>query len=201
PAFVPCHADRFAAEFLLGNEQFRPKSLRDDDVLLRFLRRKRPLHLAERLALAAARPVIRNALADVVVLKRFHIRPLRRHLRDREWPASDRAGGRGRSRDLGRILPDRPAQTAFHEFLKAGVPPRPLVVAPGGVENAALSLRADPRPRLLRPALLAVFEDRSILLVVLGVDVGLVPAFESFKALQDRMVGGGGGFECAGPVT
>src|SRR5262249_17479502 len=189
------------AQFLFGDEELRPESLRDDDVLLRFLGRERPLHLAERLALSAAGPVVWNALADVVVLERFDVRPLRPHLRDGERTPDGRAGSRGRSGDLGRILPDRPAQTAFHEFLKAGVPPRPLVVAPGGVEDAALPLRADPRPRLLRPALLAVFEDRSILLVVLGVGVCLVPAFESFKALQDRMVGGGGGFESAGPVT
>ena len=49
-------------------------------------------------------------------------------------------------------LPDGPADAALDEVLEAGVAPGPLVVAPGGVEDAALALRAHPGPRLLAVA-------------------------------------------------
>ena len=52
-----------------------------DDVLLRLLGRQRLLHLAERLALHAPRAgsgVVRDLLADVVVLERLDVGPLRR---------------------------------------------------------------------------------------------------------------------------
>ena len=68
-----------------------------DDVLQRLLGGQRLLHLGERLALPAARPVVRDLLADVDVLERLHVGPLRGHLRDRERPVERRrGGGRGR---------------------------------------------------------------------------------------------------------
>src|SRR5205823_3462026 len=57
------------------------------------------------------------------------------------------------------------------------------------VEDASLAVRPHPRPRLLAPPLLARFEDDAILLVVLRVDVGLVPALEAAETLHERMIG------------
>ena len=105
-------------------------------------------------------------------------------------------------RDFRRILADGPAQAALDEFVKAGVAPGPLVVAPGGVEDAALPLRADPGPRLLDVPLGTVFEDGAVRLVVLRVDVGLVPAREALVPLHDRVVRRGDcGGEGAGAVA
>src|SRR5262249_60185484 len=164
---------RLAAEPLLGDEQLGPEPLRDHDVLLRLIRRERPLHLGKWLTLRApcpARCVVRDPLADVVVLERLHVRALWGRLRDRERPTGHQRRPTGRALHRRRVLPDGPAQPAFDQFLEAGVAPGPLVVPPRGVEDAALALGADPGPRLLDAPLFAVLEDGPVLLVVFGVD-------------------------------
>src|SRR5262249_4470192 len=88
-----------------------------------------------------------------------------------------------------RLAANRPPGAAFNEILEAGVAPRALVMAPRGVEHAALALRPHPGPRLLRRALLTVFQHRAVLLIVFGVDVGLVPALEPLEPLHQRVVG------------
>src|SRR5581483_1451762 len=96
----------------------------------------------------------------------------------------------------------RPADAALDEVVEAGVAPGAAVVAPGGVEDAALALSAHPGPRLLDVAVDAVFEDGAVLGVVPGVDVGLVPAGEAAVALHERVVAvGQRGAEDAGAVA
>ena len=63
------------------------------------------------------------------------------------------------------------------------------VVAVGGVEDAPLAVRAGPGPGLGAGLIVAGLEDVSVLRVVLGVDVGLVPGAEGFEPLDDRVVG------------
>src|SRR5262249_31749882 len=119
----------------------------------------------------------------------------RRDFRDGERPVKW-VGRRGRGRRRrglelrhdARVLPDRPADAALDEVLETRVAPGSLIVAPRGVKDSALALRADPRPRLFGPVFLAVFEDRAVLLVVPGVDVRLVPAFKAGEPFHDRVV-------------
>ena len=58
--------------------------------------------------------------------------------------------------------------------------------APRGAKDAPF-LGAHPCPRF--PAITPILKDRAILGVVLGVRVGLVPAFESLEALHERVIG------------
>src|SRR6185437_8981204 len=80
-----------------------------------------------------------------------------------------------------------PADAALDQLLEAGVAPGALVMAPGRVKDPALALCPYPGPRLLFPLLLAIFQHNAILLVVPGVDVGLVPALETLEPLHDRV--------------
>ena len=73
--------------------------------------------------------------------------------------------------------------------MKSRLVPGALVVAPGRVKDASLSLRAHPRPRLFDPVVFAKFQHDPVALVVLGVDISFIPAREGFEALHDRMIG------------
>src|SRR5262249_36781188 len=84
-----------------------------------------------------------------------------------------------------------PANAALDQLLKPFVAPGSLIMAPRRIENAALAVRPHPRPRLFAFLVLAVFKDSAILLIVLGVRVGLIAAFEAAVALHDRMIGRG----------
>ena len=78
---------------------------------------------------------------------------------------------------------DGPADAALDQVVEAGVAPGPRVVAPGGVEDPPLALRADPGPRLLAGLPSArVWRTWRSFVVVLGVDVGLVPGPERLEA-------------------
>src|SRR5262245_6641591 len=79
------------------------------------------------------------------------------------WQAGSLPHGSGRRGHDGRIIADGPTNAALHQVLKSRIAPGPLVVAPCGVEHAALAVRADPGPRLLALAFLAKFEDRAVL--------------------------------------
>src|SRR5262249_25899451 len=153
---------------------------------------ERQLHLLEVVAAGVA-PTAWRVEGDVglLVLERLDVLAHGRHL-----------GLLGVAGHDGRVTARGPADAALDEVLEAGVGPGALVVAPGGVEDAALALRPHPGPRLLLIALLAVLEDGAVPLVVLGVDVGLVPALEALEALHDRVVRlGGGDTESAGVVA
>ena len=101
---------------------------------MRLGRRERLLHLADRLALRAP------ACAGRV----------ERDLgRARTRTASGPSATRGR-RSKTVALVRRPADAALDQVVEAGVAPGPGVVAVGGVEDAALALRADPGPGLRR---------------------------------------------------
>src|SRR5262249_52726104 len=83
---------------------------------------------------------------------------------------------------------DSPTNAALDEVLEARITPGSLVVAPGGVEDAAFAVFSDPRPRLPAVTFLAIFEHRAIGLVVLCVDIRLVPAFKAAEAAHDRVL-------------
>src|SRR5438309_3555748 len=87
-----------------------------------------------------------------------------------------------------RIVPRGPADTAFDQVVKSGIAPSSLIMSPGGVENPPLTVSPNPRPRLLRRALDAVFEDGATLIVVLGVDIGFVPALEALEPSHDGVI-------------
>ncbi len=87
-----------------------------------------------------------------------------------------------------RIIPASPADAPFEKVLKPGIAPGTLVVAPRRIENPPLAVRANPRPGFLGVAFNAVFQDRAILLVVFGVNVGFIPAFKALEAFHDRVI-------------
>ena len=71
--------------------------------------------------------------------------------------------------------------------------PGAQVMAPCRVENASLSLPADPCPRLAGATfglgtLVAVLEHNSVALVVAVMDVGFVPTFETAETVKHRLV-------------
>ncbi len=110
---------------------------------------------------------------------------------------SPRGRGRGEG-DNARILTHRPTDAALDEILKTGIAPSALVMTPGCVENAALALRPHPSPRLPVPLSLspggrgqgegAILQNDTVFCVVLGVDVGFIPALETGESLHDRMI-------------
>jgi len=149
------------------------------------------LHHVERLTLLAplrAGRVVRDFLADVLVLERLGVLRQIGHLRPEEVHLVRRPD-RGRGTRFLDLVARGPTEAAFQQRMEAGVAPGALVVAPGGVEDPTLALRPHPRPRLLPVALRAVFEDSAVLVVVLRVDVGLIPALEALEPLHDRVVG------------
>src|SRR5581483_12425616 len=77
---------------------------------------------------------------------------------------------------------------ALDQLLEARIAPGALIMSPGGVEDAALALRAHPRPRLLLVALHAIFQDGASFFVVLGVNVSLIPALEAGEAFHDGVI-------------
>src|SRR5262249_10362011 len=117
----------------------------------------------ERTSFPTARRIERNLRLDI--LERLHIFSRLRHVRTVEV----------RSREHG-ILAADPANTSFDHVLEACVSPRPLVVSPCGVAESRFPLRANPRPWFLQITVCADFQNSAVLLVVLGVNVGLVPA-------------------------
>ena len=180
-ALVPVHADRLAAE-ICGSaaNSCSSKPTGRDDVLHRLGRRRAAAAscwIGSPSCPAACRRIERERWPSTYSNGLTSLRE-RRHLgRVGERPATTRG-----------IAADGPADAALDQILEAGVAPGAFVVAPGGVEDAALALRAHPGPRLLAVAFDAVFQDGAVLLVVLGVDVGFVPALEAAEALHDRMV-------------
>ena len=179
-ALVPGRGDRFAAlEVRVGGEEFEPEPLGHGVVRQRLLGRERLLHRRDRLGQGApgfARRVERHLGGHLLEVGRR--RGDRRHLRGVDVGAGE-----------GGVLAAGPAGAAFEEVVEAGVAPGALVVAPGGVEDAALAFVTHPRPRLLQVAVGADFEDRAAGGVVLVVDVGLVPALEAREAGRHRVFG------------
>jgi len=105
----------------------------------------------------------------------------------RYWGMSEGAGSVGSGlrfeATLGRLSKTSPLLAAQRRprsirSWKPGFAPGPLVVAVGGVEDPALAFGSDPGPGLVGPLLVADLEDVAVLLIVLGVDVGLVPGRE-----------------------
>src|SRR5439155_21251561 len=88
-----------------------------------------------------------------------------------------------------RISPHRPSDATFDEILKSLIPPRPLIMPPGRIEDAPLPVRAHPRPRFFLITLLAIFEHRAVAFIVLRVHISLVPTFKTTKPAHDRMLG------------
>src|SRR5262249_52348371 len=125
---------------------------------------------------ALARRVERHVGLDI--FKRLRVGALRRHARPLAVEGRHGAG----------ILADGPSDAALNEVVKAGVAPGALVVAPGGVEDPALAVRPYPCPRLPAVFVFPILHDRSLLLVVLLMHIGLVPALEAAIALHDGMV-------------
>ena len=83
----------------------------------------------------------------------------------------------------GGLLAHRPEHPAADEFVESGIGPGALVMSPGGVEHAPLAMSTHPGPRLL----VTIGENRAILLVVLVVHIGLIPALKTFESLHHRM--------------
>ena len=155
-ALVPGHADRLAAaapsrstnSFDLGTPSARRCASCDSSAGSGFC----ILLSGSPSCPTARRPGSSGSSADVDVLERLHVGPLRRSSPGPGTAASngDAAASPATGRvTVGRVLADGPADAALDQVLEAGVAPRPLVVAPGGVEDAALALRPHPRPRLL----------------------------------------------------
>ena len=84
--------------------------------------------------------------------------------------------------------------------MESGVVPYPRVVAGSSVKNATLTLCAHPRPRLglgMRVAFhrIAHHEDRTVLRIMVGMKVRLIPRLKCFNVLHCRMFGVG--YSCA----
>src|SRR3954469_19503288 len=82
---------------------------------------------------------------------------------------------------------------AFNERLKLRIGPGPLVVTPGGIEHAALSVFTHPWIRFGIGAV-APFSQHEAIRVVPGMSVSFVPTLDRRVALHYRMVGGDDGF-------
>ena len=96
--------------------------------------------------------------------------------------------------NLGEVGVACPANATFDEAGKARIGPCSLVVSPCGVEDAALAVGAYPRPwfSVFAFGLLAfrtIFENDAVFFVVLGVNVGFIPAGEAAEALHDGVIG------------
>ncbi len=100
-----------------------------------------------------------------------------------------------------RITPDRPADTALHQIHESRLAPGALVVTPGCVKNSTFSVRAGPGVRLETLVISPDFEHDAVFFIVLGVDIGLVPACKAIEPFHDRVVGlNDAGAEDASPV-
>ena len=175
----------------LGGDEIDREAHRRDGVLARLRGIERLLHLGDRLAHLP--PVglghVEGHLRRLILEGHEALRSLR-HLRTRHVGP----GGGG-------IAAGGEADAALDEVLKPGVAPGSLVVPPGGVEHAALALGADPGPGLATLPLDPLLEHGPAPLVVLGVDVGFVPAPKAAEPLHHRMLGGHDhGGELAGAV-
>ena len=82
---------------------------------------------------------------------------------------------------------DRPEQRVLDQQMEVRVVPDALVVAVRGVEDAALPVRAHPRPRLATGGVDAFHQD-GFVRIDLGVDVGFVPHLKRLHAGHHRMV-------------
>ena len=187
-AFVPSHADWFAAQIRLGREQLDFKTFRSHEMLPRLGRVERLLHLGKWLALCIPyRTRWIEGYACIYIFEGLHVGPFRRHGRLRRGHDRLCRGSRIR-RDNARILPDSPADSTFYQVLKARVAPGALVVPPRGVEHSTLALRAHPCPGLPDSVFLSVLQNSPVLLVVLGVDVCLIPALETLETFHHGMI-------------
>ncbi len=83
---------------------------------------------------------------------------------------------------------DRPANALDDEVMISRITENAFIVAGCGVENAALALRAHPRPRLLLVALLAHHQNVPIAGQPMML-VGFVPGLELLDALHGGMLG------------
>ena len=150
-ALVPVHADRLAAAGCSsGRTASTSKPFGSTMCFIDSSGGSGSCILLERLALTAARRVERDLLADVDVLERLDV--LAQSSSSAGTGNGSSAIADGAARTAG-SLADGPADAALDEVLKAGIAPGAFVVAPGGVEDAALALRPHPRPRLLLVAL------------------------------------------------
>ena len=168
-----------ALEQRLRCEQLRPKTLGRDRVLPRLLGVERLLHLRERLVLLRGIVAGRGIEGHLRRLVCEGHEPRRRLRHHRVVDIHTRRR---------RIAARREADAAFDEVVKPRMAPGPLVVAPGGIENAALPLGADPGPRLALVALDPLFEHGAATVVVLGVHIGLIETLEPAKPLHHRML-------------
>src|SRR5262249_7538037 len=104
--------------------------------------------------------------------------------------------------DYAGVSVDGPANAALHQILKAGIAPGALIVAPGGVEDPAFALCADPGPWLFTALFPTILQDIAVFGIVLGMHVRLVPALKAAEAFHDGVVGSGdGGAKNASPMT
>ena len=185
-ALIPIHRDRLAGEVVLGGEQFQLKTLRRRVMFSRIGRRERQLHFGQRFA--AGRLVVGDFRTDIHVRERRRVGGDRRH---RQRFEAARRRRRERRHDS-RILAASPADPSFHQIDEPRIAEGPLIVSPSRVKDASLAVRADPGPwfafaAVRLSALNAVFKHRAMPLVVLGVDIGFVPAFEAAKTFHDGM--------------
>ena len=168
-ALVPGHRDRFADVGVAG-EKFEFQISRHLGALHRAFRRKGLLE-GERFGALLV-------VGDIGILD-----PLLAFLLCQER----RVGGPA-------LVADAPENAALEELVKFRQAPDALVVTRGGVENAALTLRADPGPGfgfgdvvILRH--LAHLEDGAVLHIVVFVHVGLVPGLETGHILDRLVIG------------
>src|SRR5262245_5192745 len=80
-----------------------------------------------------------------------------------------------------------PANAALDKVVELGDAKSPPTVAIRRVKQPPLAMRADPCPRFLAVPFLTGLKHMAVLLVVLGVNVGLVPGAERLEAPRDGM--------------
>ncbi len=131
-------------------------------------------------------------IADILVFERLDIFSLSGLCRHGEGPVERRLrdgwrGSRGRLRRH-RFQSNCPADAAHDQVLKTRIAPSALIVTPGGVKDTSLALGADPCPGFFAFAVLAIFQNRAVLVIVLGMHITFVPALEAFEPFHDGVV-------------
>ena len=173
---IETHRQRFARQQRLSGKEFDSKTVRRDRMLSRLLGCQWPLHRRDLcIALTGAARRIERHLRRLV-FKRRQARGWPRH----HGPVDIRPGGH-------RIAAGGEPDAPLDEIVEAWVAPRPLVMPPSGVENAALAFLPHPGPRFTVVALDALFQHGAAAIVVLRMDVGFVPALEATEILHHGM--------------
>src|SRR6056297_3969996 len=83
---------------------------------------------------------------------------------------------------------DKP-DTSLEKVLESRIHPRPLVMPPGGIENPALPVGANPGPRLAPLLVNSVGQNGAVFFIVEVMHIGLIPAFKATEALHHLMLG------------